>query len=133
MTVKWTDQLVLSIIDEARKAGRNAADEKLTGLQRKGPQFAVQDGNRTVGTLLDVCGFANLKISARGKFFQLAKKLSTNSNLRFLCTNAYRGGSLAIFDSTMRQELSVNIAACQGQAKVLEAYGIKCQIQSRID
>ena len=134
MAVKWTEQLVLSIIDEARKAGREAADEKLTGLQRKGPQFAILDENKIVGTMLDVCGFAHLKIAARGKFYLLAKKLSQGQHQRFICSNGYYGGGLlSIFDSTHRQEMSVNIAACQGQAKVLEAYGIKCQIQSRID
>lgn len=135
MAVKWTNQLVLAVIAEARKAGSITANQKLEELQNHGAQFAVIDSREVVSTMLDVCGFANMKISARGKFFQLTKKLSTNgSGHRFLCGNAYRGGgSLSIFDSTFRQEMSVNIAACQGQAKILEGYGIKCQIQSRID
>lgn len=133
--IKWTEELVLGLIGEARVAGRKTADEKLQQLQSAGPQFAVKDGSRTVGTMLDCCGFANLKISARGKFFQIAKKLSKdNFRLRFHCTNSYRGGgSLAIFDSTNRQEMSVNVAACRGQAQILKAYGIECTIASRID
>jgi len=133
MTVKWTNQLVNAVITEARKAGWVAAQQKLQDLQDRGAQFAVIDGEQIAGTILDVCGFANLKISARGKFFQLAKQ-NCKISARFFCVNDYRGGGvLSIFDSTHRQEMSVNIAACQGQAKVLEGYGITCQIQSRID
>lgn len=135
MAVKWTRNLVLAVIHEARKAGQIAAEEKLGELRKAGPQFNVMDGEKLVGKMLDVCGFAHLKINARGKFFQLAKRTSTDyPRLRFSCVNAYRGGgALSIFDSTFRQEMSVNIAACIGQAKVLNAYGIETTIQSRID
>ena len=134
MAVKWTEQIVLEVINEARKAGSMTAEQKLAELQGKGPQFTVCEDDKVVGTMLDVCGFANLKISARGKFYLLAKKLSDNPIHRFHCCRSYYGGgSLAIFDSTGRQEMSVNIAACEGQAKVLEAHGIECEITSRID
>lgn len=133
--IKWTDELVLGLIGEARIAGQKTANEKLQELQGAGPQFVVKDGSQTVGIMLDCCGNAHLKISARGKFFQIAKKLSQdNFHIRFLCNNGYRGGGeLAIFDSTNRQEMLVNIAACQGQAQILKAYGIDCNITSRID
>lgn len=133
--IKWTDELVLGLIGEARAAGQKTAAAKLESLQNAGPQFVVKDGSRTVGTMLDCCGNAHLKISARGKFFQIAKRLSKdNFRIRFLANNGYRGGGeLAIFDSTNRQEMSVNIAACQGQAQILKAYGIECTISSRID
>jgi len=134
MAIKWTNQLVLNVIEEARIAGYIAATKRLVELQSQGAKFAIMDGERIAGTMLDVCGFASLKISARGKFFQLAKKLAINPSARFFCVNGYYGGgSLSIFDSTNQIEMSINIAACQGQAKVLEGYGIKCQIQSRID
>lgn len=134
MAVKWTENLVLSVISEARKAGFVAARKKLLELQNRGAQFAVVDGGKVAGTMLDVCGFANLKISARGKFYLLAKRLSKNPSARFHCCKAYYGGgSLSIFDSTHRQEMSVNIAACEGQAVVLRSYGIKASVTSRID
>lgn len=140
MAVKWTRNLVLSVIHEARKAGQIEAERKLAELLGNGAKYNVTDGEKLVGKMLDVCGFASLKISARGKFFQLAKKLSDEENIglhncwRFSCVNAYRGGgALSIFDSTFRQEMSVNIAACVGQAKVLNAYGIETTIQSRMD
>lgn len=136
--MKWTNELVLGVIGEARKAGRDAAQQKLEELQNKGPKYAVKDRNKTVGQMLDVCGFANLKIAARGKFFQLAKRLSAATvagSIRFHCVvGYYGGGSLSIFDSTFRQEMSVNIAACVAQAKVLEAYGVNViRVESRID
>ena len=131
---KWTEQLVYAIIAEARKAGFITANQKLTELQGNELQFAVKEGKRTVGTMFDVCGRADLKISARGKFYLLARKLSADPQQRFMCGKAYYGGGcLSIFDSTMRQEMSVNIAACQGQAEVLRAYGIDCAIISCID
>ena len=134
MAVKWTNDLVESVIHEARKAGQIMAEAKLAELTENGAAFAVRDGNKIVGTMLDICGFAHLKISARSKFFQLAKKISAETRARFHCSNGYYGGGLlSIFDSTFRQEISVNVAACVGQAKILEAYGIKCEIQSRID
>lgn len=134
MSVKWTPQLVASVISEARKAGIAAAEYKLDSLQNAGPRWEVKDGEQIVGTMLDVCGFANLTIKARGKFYLLAKKLSENPVVRIHCCKAYNGGgSLSIFDSTIRQEMSVNIAACEGQAVVLRAYGIECGISSRID
>lgn len=137
MTVKFDEAEVLAIIVEAREAGRIAANKKLQELQNQGPKYAVVDemnNDKVVGTLLDVCGFASLKISARGKFFQTAKKLSKERGYRFHCTNAYHGGGhLAIFDSTMRQEMSINEAACEGQAEILRKYGLQVRIESRID
>ena len=131
---KWTQKKVLSVVKEARRAGKIAADKKLQELQDRGPQWTVHDGPTVVGTLLDVCGWASLKISARGKFFQLAKTLTDRPVLRVYCRRAYRGGGmLSIFDSTRRQELSVNEAACRGQAKVLAKYGIKAHVISNID
>lgn len=133
-TIKWTQPMVLALIEEARKAGRIAAERKLQELQNAGPQWAVKDGQRTVGTLLDVCGSAWLKISARGKFFQIAKRISNECGSRIYCVNGYYGGGeLSIFDSTHRQELSICRAACEGHAQVLRDYGIECSVRSRID
>lgn len=139
---KWTEQRVLSVIAEARKAGRIFATRKLAELQAAGPKYAVCDesqNDKVVGTMLDVCGFANLKISARGKFFQLAKRLSQRRSpagtmFRFYCEVSYGGGGwLSIYDSTNRQEMSVNVAACKGHAQVLAKYEIESSVESRID
>lgn len=134
-TVKWTNQKVCDVIKEARQAGKIAAQNKLNELMGIGPAFAVCEKGNIVGTMLDCCGYASLKIKARGKFYLLAKKISNeNSQYRFLCGPAYGGGGgLSIFDSTFRQEMSVNIAACRGQAEVLAKHGIEVRVESRID
>jgi len=134
MTVKWTEEKVLNAIQEARNAGYNAAQLKLTELVAAGPAWAVTNGDGSIaGTMLDVCGMANLKIKARGKFYLLAKKLSAGN--RHSCgRHYYGGGRLNIFDSTMRQELSVNKAACKAQSEYLfTQYGIESHVESRID
>lgn len=133
-TTEWTRDKVLATISEARRVGRIEADKKLAELQDRGPTWTVKEAGRSVGTMLDVCGMASLKIRARGKFYILAKKLASSSAVRFYCSRAYGGGgNLSIFDSTMRQEISVNIAACQGQARVLASFGIEATITSRTD
>lgn len=135
--IKWTDQKVLDVIAEARKVGSITAAGKLAELQAAGPKYEVFDemqNSKVINTMLDVCGFANLKISARGKFFQVAKKLSDLCKGRFYCTNRYNGGGhLSIYDSTNRQEMPVTIAACKGHQQVLAKYGIESSVESHID
>jgi hypothetical protein len=139
--IKWTDEAVKRVIAVARTAGGFAATMKLADLQEAGPAFTIHNedfsGNRgpAIGTLLDICGGATLKISARGKFFQIAKRLSQEDrSLRFYCTNAYRGGGrLSIYDSTNRQEMSVNKAAADAHAAVLAEYGISARVETYID
>ena len=125
---------VRDIIKEAREAGTAAAEQKLAELQRNGPQWAVMNGTHCVGCMLDVCGTAWLQIPARGKFYLACKQLTKDPTARVHCVRAYRGGgSLAIFDSTSRQEISVNRAAAQAQADVLAKYNIQATVQTRID
>ena len=132
--MKWAEETVIEVIKEAREAGRIAAENKLGELTNAGPKWAVTSRSTVVGTLLDVCGFATMKISARGKFFQLAKKLSQERQYRFYCRNAYGGGGgLSIFDSTNRQEMSVNRVAAEAHAGILAKYGIEARVETRID
>ena len=134
--MNWDRQKIVDVIEEARNAGRLSAQKKLNELRNAGPKFAVTDGERVVDTMLDVCGFAHLSINARGKFYLLAKKISKeNRQYRFHCDrDSYNGGGwLSIYDSTMRQEMSVKIAACKGQQEVLLKYGIESRIKSWID
>ena len=129
MSFKWTEEKVLDAIEGARYAGQLAAERKLAELANAGPKWAITDDNtgNLVGTMLDVCGMANLRIKARGKFYLLAKKLSAGR--RFSCgLHYYGGGRLNIFDSTMRQEMSVNVAACKAQAAYL---AVECRMWNR--
>lgn len=134
----WTEELVLKVIQEAREEGHRHAQMRLSELRHQGPKWAVVDemnDGKIVDTMLDVCGFAHLRIKATGKFYQLAKKISQDRIHRFNCQHDsyWGGGWLSIYDSTMRQEMSVNIAACKGQQEVLLQYGITSTVQSRID
>lgn len=136
MKQKWTEQKVLAVIAEARLAGKEAALTKLQELRKNGPQYTITNGgDKPIDTMLDLCGFASLKIKAKGNFYLIAKRLSKDNmaHRHFCRRDYYGGGRLSIFDSSMRQEISVNIAACEGQAKVLESYDIECSITSRID
>jgi hypothetical protein len=131
---KWTQDKVLSVIGEARNAGYDAAVHKLFELRQAGPKYNVISGDTVVGQLLDPCGMAWLKIPARGKFYILAKALSQHPAFRFSCRRGYYGGGeLNIFDSTMRQEMAVNVAAAKAQAEILKTYGIEAHVVSRID
>jgi len=133
--IQWTEEKVLEVIEEARDTGIEFARNKLADLQSCGPKYAVMDDGtaKCVGTMLDVCGFANLNIPAKGKFYILCKKLTTEGH-GFRCSRGYYGGGrLSIYGSSVRQEMSVNVAACQGQASVLKKYGIIARVESRID
>ena len=133
---KWTEEKVLSVIQECRQEGLKHAQMKLSELQDRGPQYVVtnDDTGKPIDTLLDLCGFAHLRISAKSKFYRTAKKLAETREYRFSCGKAYYGGGrLNIFDSTFRQEISVNIAACEGQSEILAQYGIESTIDSRVD
>lgn len=136
--MKWIRAKVIEIVKECREAGLKFAGKKLVELRLAGPKYVVTTSfgdQKSVGTMLDVCGFAHLHISARGKFFQLAKKLSHNDHsLRFNCDNEYGGGGwFSVYDTSMRQEMSVNVAACKGIQEVLLKYGIESTVRSRID
>ena len=134
---KWTEAKVLEVVNECREAGMIAAQAKLDELQKAGPKYGVMSGGVQIDTMLDVCGFANVKLkSARGKFFQLAKKLAADrtQNYRFYCTNHYYGGGhFSVYDCHRRQEMSVNKAAMVGVASVLSGYGIECYVETKID
>ena len=132
---KWTEEKVLEVVAECRAAAINAGQSKLSELQQDGPKWAVCNEDGTVaGQLLDVCGYAWNEISARGKFFQTAKKLSKDRGLRFNCSNAYGGGGhFAVYDTGRRQEMSVNSACCKAIAEVLSGYGLEASTHSRID
>lgn len=133
--MQWTKEKVKEVIIECRNAGQEAAKAKLQELSGQGPKFAVTDREKLVGTMLDVCGFAHLSISARGKFYLLAKKLSKDLSLRFHCDHdSYNGGGwFSIYDMTMRQEMSINVAAYRAVNSVLASYEITSNVKSRID
>ena len=128
---------IRQIVQEARQAGRIAAQKKLAELQKAGPQWNVVDDNtgRNVGQMLDCCGFANIQLKDhRGQFWREFKKLAKENNSRVYCAGAGQyGGWIDIFDMTGRQEVSVNEAACEGALEVLRKYGVEGYVTTRLD
>jgi len=136
--MEWTESKVLEVIRECREEGSLYAQKQLAKLRGEGPKWAVvnEATDKVVNTMLDVCGFAHLSIKARGKFYQLAKKISQREHwYRFNCGHdSYNGGGrLSIYDMSMRQEMSVNVASYRGVQEILKKYGIESTLHSRID
>jgi len=133
--MKFTEEKVKQIVRECREAGRIASIQKLNELQGKGIQWVVKDGNRTVGGMLDLCGFASIHIDAKQGFYRVAKKVAEDNSLRFMCGKGYpSGGRFNVFDTNNRQEISVNEASAKAVASVLESYGVTgVYVSSRLD
>jgi hypothetical protein len=139
--VSFTEDSVIAIIKEAREAGRIAAQKQLETLMKAGPQWNVVDGftGNLAGQMLDVCGGAWINIDAKQSFYRAASKMTKeHSNIqrwRFHCGRAYRGGGMiSIYDSSSRQEMSINESVAKAQMDVLVSYGVKVNgIHSYID
>lgn len=133
--MKWTEQMVKDVVLECRAAGKAAGAAQLAKLQGHGPVWAVKSGDKVVGTMLDVCGFASIKLNARQGFYRVAKKVAEDNSLRFSCGKAYpSGGRFAVYDMSRRQEMSVNEAAASACAEVLKSHGVKeVYMTSRMD
>ncbi len=128
---------IKSIITEARAAGSKAAATKLSELQSAGPKWEVKDDftGKSVGTMLDVCGFAHIivKINGNDKRWQELRHFAAIDSNRVMVHSSYGFKTIAIFDMCRRQEMSVNEAANEAAAEVLRSYGFDCWMDSRID
>lgn len=136
---------MLNIIQEAREAGKKAAEIKYLELLNAGPKYEVFESDLTDKPipgggrwkLLDLCGFAtiNVRMHGRDPRWQALKALDLDRENRIMVHDKYSGmpKSLAIFDMTMRQEISVNEAADNAAAEVLKAHGIECWVTTRLD
>lgn len=135
--MKWTEDMVKDVVKECRLAGIKASNEQLAKLMGEGVKWTVRDGftGKVVGGMLDVCGFAWLKISAQQGFYRVAKKVAQDNSLRFTCGKDYpKGGRFNVYDTNRRQEMSVNEASARAIADVLISHGVKgVYVQSRID
>ena len=102
-----------AIIKAAEQAADHAAKKWLSDAQKRGPLFEVMSGDVSVGTLLDVCGGAYLKvIDGRRKFVKyLLDRYNGNSHYRTCVTipHSHLG----------RQERGLHEAACLAYLKVL--------------
>jgi len=136
---------IKQMIREARAAGKVAADRKLNELVKAGPRWNVvndplfsdpTEKKDIVGQMLDLCGFANIRLvemNSNSKTWQNLKKYAAVDGNRIMVHSSEYGKTLSIFDMSRRQEVSVNKAACEGALEVLEEYGIRGYVDSRLD
>lgn len=112
-----------NILLEATKAANEAGDAWVAAHTR--PAFAVMDGNRCVGQLLDVCGFGYVQVDdKRTGFAKWLKKVQDGYNSVVRLNTKYR----------MRQELGLNEATAYAACAVFQKYGVKgVSVYSRID
>jgi hypothetical protein len=143
---------IMAIVNEARMAGQVAADSLLarlesgpdafTVVQRENPFDDTSPVTKSWGGMKDVCGFANINVrNGRDPLYQAMKKMCENAGgggrmaLRYRASAGYYGGgSIAIYDMTNSQYMSVNEAACKAALAVLQKYGLgEAYVETRID
>lgn len=122
-----------AIIKAAEQAADKAAKEWLEQAQKRGPLFEVMSGDVSVGTLLDVCGGAYLKVKdGRRRFVKYLLDAYTIEGW----VGAYYRSCVTIPHSLIgRQERGLNEAACKAYLAVLNEnnVGLGLQYHSYID
>ena len=138
------------ILLEAIIAGRKAAKEQLHRLKQNGARYIVMDDPsltdepRVYGTMLDLCGFANIRLSGRSPLVRFIKKNGFRSGYysyvlytkygKVEIYKAYpKGYSLYLPIDEGRQEISVKETAYKAALKVLEKHGIEGYVYTRLD
>lgn len=126
--MKWTDEKVIEVVDECRKAAKSAAQDKLNELclkYGKPPTYIHPEYGRCA-SMLGMCGGAWVVIGARSGFYRAAKKLSQERrHLRFSCRKGYpKNGTFNVYDTHSRQELEVDEAAAHAIKDVLDSHDI---------
>jgi len=140
----------LKVLLEAIEVGRKAAKEQLHRLKRNGARYIVMDDPnltdepRIYGTMLDSCGFANIRLSGRSPLVRFIKKNGFKRSFHSYVLHtpygkveiykAYpKGYSLYLPIDNGRQEVSVKEAAYQAALEVLKKHGIDGGVYSRLD
>lgn len=104
-------------------------------LVAAGPAYDVRNADLitgaaygpSLGTMLDLCGFAGVKIRpANSSFVRYLRSQGVGRN------DSYEGGYW-VSAQTHRQEISVNEAWASAFAEVLRAAGIDAWMDSRLD
>lgn len=133
----WTEQKVRTVVDECRKAGKEAAEKTLQEYEERTgkPRTYIHPVYGRCATMFDRCGFASIHLDAKQGFYRAAKTIAQNQSLRFSCGKGYpKGGRFSVYDMSYRQEISINVAAANAVAEVLRAHGIKgVYVTSRLD
>ncbi len=118
------ETLVYQTVWDTAMTAANAAGDKWVAEHTQ-PVWGVMDGNRLVGTMLDVCGIVYIRCrDRRNKFWKWCIK-----------TNRAYSHSLALHHKyRMRQEQGLNEACAYAALQVFSKAGIDCfSVYSRID
>ena len=121
--IKMKNPTYDAIIKSAEKEANEAANKWLTMAKKRGPLFEVMSGGCNVGSLLDVCGGAYLKVTdGRRKFVKyLLDSYNSNSHYRSCVTIPH--------DFLGRQERGLHEAACKAYFKVLQENNVDCGLR----
>lgn len=113
----------VKVLDACVVAANEAGDKWVA--EHTQPAFAVMEGNRCVGKLLDVCGFGFVQINdKRTAFAKFIKKFQNGYDNAVSINHKYRS----------RQEWGLNETTAYAIQKVLIDNGIKgTSVYSRID
>jgi len=121
---KRNDDLIFETLWAAALGAANQAGDKWVAEHTQ-PIWAVKDGDRIVGTMLDVCGIVYIRCSdKRSKFWKWAVKNQLAYSISLALNHKYRN----------RQEQGLNEACCYAALEVLTKAGITAlYVYSRID
>jgi len=134
-------KFIIAVLMNARRAGIEAGEAKLKELQKAGDRWSVVDeNNKEVGKMLDVCGLTSLHLPGRGRIVRAFKLLGRPDRFGDLAINGfsiskntYRGGYGLIANLSNRQELSIRENAVSVFCNYLSSKNLKCSWSSRID
>lgn len=121
------------IWDEALAAGKAAAEERYEELQKNGPAWnVVNDQRQVVGQMLDLCGFAwvrILRINRRAMNHFVAYLTGIGVGSKSLQGGYMLWGSL-VFGG---QEIGPKEAGMKALAAVLHEHGLEVEVENRLD
>ena len=136
---------ILMLLLKAREIGKKAANDQLAKLQKNGAKWAIKDegSNFIVAQVLDVCGFAGMKVPGRGKIVKAFKKLAGHKDFQdgyilrkeqMSISKSYDKGYILYLGLNIgRQEMSVNEEAVVAASEFLNNAGLECTWNSRVD
>lgn len=137
---------IVMMVRKAQGLGRKAGKEQLAKLEKAGQRWKLKDASTggSAGTMLDVCGFAWMKVPGRGEIVKAFKKIGGQDG-RIKGHKEYFLDGMRIFKCystsgynldlklTNSQYMSVAEAAVKTVADFLNKNGIECRWSSRID
>lgn len=120
------EQYVINAVANATVAANIAGEEWLK--EHQSPAFEVVDHftGRRVGTMLDICGNAHVKVAdKRSKFYKILRRLNM--------VDSQTGVVSIIHRFRGRQEYGLQVAAAHAAYNYLTEAGYSCKIWSYVD